>query len=256
MEKKQILVLEIVAAIGIGILIIAALLIFGTNTKNENQSTHKENIISAKGQKAKNNNSNIQLPVLNTINMKKLSELYIDTELGEIAQIYNEMLNQLEKEKYIIATTYDEDNIVTYKTELDLQKNILKVTVPNEKEVYLDSKNIYEYNLNSESIIKREHNAPNVEKEELLYTFMLFNVPDFNEIKNSFEFEVCDDIKVEENEYYKITAKYIGNQSTINLYIDKNTSRLIEINGITAENKVTNIASFEYANNSIYIPGI
>lgn len=213
------------------------------------------------------NNSSENENIIIDNNYINMSKYYLSTSHGRVAEIYNNMLDSLGKQKNIVETSRNSECI---KSTIDLNKMCFLSEYDNSYECWayvggLQKK--YKYNYSTGEIEKNSEVSLWMKSDADFVAFAIdFDISDelynwnygYNEniSRNGYQ---CYEIVANWSEEDNNGSRYYSN-GTEKLYIDMNTYKLIEIETtsvLSSNNKViegTYNKFYEYLDNSLEIP--
>lgn len=199
-----------------------------------------------------------------------MSKYYLNSNLGKTAEVYNKMLDTLGSQSYI---SYLEQNIYSDGTfnqnyELDLKNYISKC----EGEDSGGKSITYEYWYGTMETRYNYYEARGTwkkstfnwwEKADIIYSFMGSGIIIADD--EEYEFSYDENINRNNSSYYKISAKYSGEddwkKETIIMYIETNTMLLKEVEIVSETTINSNLTingqdnyHFEYSDKALKIP--
>lgn len=255
-ESKDNIITIVFVFISIIILLLLVLFFYNSmdkENKNISRATEfKTNYDSDNIENSFTNKSSIDSPKIH------MSQYYIDSSYGKVAEVYNSMLDELNNKKNIIKIYKGDSNNEGYKKELDI---INKVSLYTKGKDYIYKK--YE----NGKVYIETYNSKEEYKEGIESNTYL-SIDDFFEdaLKIKFYDEYCVSQSCEENinfdnhKCYRITANYSSGNGAMDgkecFYIDMNTKELVAITFETPlTNNVTYTYYYEYSNDEIRMPG-
>lgn len=258
--KENLLIIILVILI---IMIAIAISIFVDIIKNSNMVNDdvNENVVN-------NNEQQLEEKIVNEDNIINInmSKYYLNTDYGRVAEIYNKMLDELGKSKYIFITSNGSD----YTTKIDLNKMCL--LQENSNSYYCLA-----YNDKTKKAYKYANYVSGIEQsmEDFLWMksnadFVAFAVI-FSIMYEDYKWDYKYNENVSRNGYlcYEIIANSNGDfynpygekeryDGTYKLYIDMETYKLIEKESTTyISDKIGYITYsdfYEYSNDDLKIP--